>query len=128
MSTHAPTSPAEKHSDVMAPPSGQGVILHAAFAGVRRVPEPVNEPNYTYAPGTPARAELKARLKSMAGEKIEIPLIIGGREIRTIPCCGRFYRWWTRPRSSRVFRSMQSATSRHATRPACCASTTVARC
>src|SRR5687767_3465285 len=83
MSTHAPTSPAEKHSNVMAPPSGQRVTLHAAFAGVRRVPEPVNEPNNTYAPGTPARADLKARLKSMAGEKIEIPLIIGGREIRT---------------------------------------------
>jgi 1-pyrroline-5-carboxylate dehydrogenase len=67
----------------MAPPSGPGVTLHAAFAGVRRVPEPVNEPNNTYAPGTPQRAELKARLKSMAAEKIEIPLIIGGREIRT---------------------------------------------
>ncbi len=67
----------------MAPPSGHGVTLNAAFAGVRRVPEPVNEPNHTYAPGTPQRAELKARLKSMAAEKIEIPLIIGGREIHT---------------------------------------------
>src|SRR6266540_5679238 len=83
MSTHAPTSPAEKHSTAMAPPSGHGVTLNAAFAGVRRVPEPVNEPNHTYAPGTPQRAELKARLKSMAAEKIEIPLIIGGREIHT---------------------------------------------
>lgn len=67
----------------MASPSGAGVTLNAAFAGIRRVPEPVNEPNNTYAPGTPQRAELKARLKSMAGEKIEIPVIIGGREIRT---------------------------------------------
>ena len=67
----------------MASPSGQAVRLDAAFAGVRRVPQPVNEPNYTYAPGTPARAELKARLKSMATEKVDIPLIIGGREIRT---------------------------------------------
>jgi 1-pyrroline-5-carboxylate dehydrogenase len=83
MSTHAPTSPAEKPSTSTAPPSGHGVKLDAAFAGIRRVPEPVNEPNHTYAPGTPARAELKARLKSMAAEKIEIPLIIGGREIRT---------------------------------------------
>ena len=83
MSTHAPTSPAEKHSTAMAPPSGGAVTLTAAFAGIRRVPAPVNEPNYTYAPGTPQRAELKARLKSMAAEKIEIPLIIGGREIRT---------------------------------------------
>ena len=67
----------------MAPPSGHGVTLHAAFAGVRRVPEPINEPINSYAPGTPQRAELKARLKSMAAEKVDIPLIIGGREIRT---------------------------------------------
>jgi 1-pyrroline-5-carboxylate dehydrogenase len=55
----------------------------AAFAGVRRVPQPANDPNRSYAPGTPERAELKARLNAMAAEKIEIPLIIGGREIRT---------------------------------------------
>jgi 1-pyrroline-5-carboxylate dehydrogenase len=55
----------------------------AAFAGVRRVPQPINDVNRTYAPGSPERAELKARLKSMADEKIEIPIIIGGREIRT---------------------------------------------
>jgi 1-pyrroline-5-carboxylate dehydrogenase len=58
-------------------------VLNAAFAGVRRVPAPVNETNRTYAPGTPERAELKARLKSMASEKIDIPIVIGGREIRT---------------------------------------------
>ena len=58
-------------------------MQNAAFAGIRRVPQPVNEPNKSYAPGSPERADLKARLKSMAAEKIEIPLIIGGREIRT---------------------------------------------
>jgi 1-pyrroline-5-carboxylate dehydrogenase len=83
MSTHAPSSPAEKHSTATAPPAGQGVPLHAAFAGVRRVPQPVNEPINSYAPGSPQRAELKARLASMAGERIDIPLIIGGNEIRT---------------------------------------------
>ncbi|HEY3886488.1 MAG TPA: aldehyde dehydrogenase family protein, partial [Vicinamibacterales bacterium] len=83
MSTHAPTSPAEMHSTAVVPPSGEGVTLHAAFAGVRRVPAPVNEPNKSYAPGSSERTELKARLKSMAAEKIDIPLIIGGREIRT---------------------------------------------
>ena len=31
-----------------------------AIAGRRRVPRPENDPNLTYAPGTPARAELKA--------------------------------------------------------------------
>src|SRR5580765_5797566 len=83
MSTHAPTSPAEKPSTAMAPSAGPGATLNAAFAGVRRVPEPVNEPINSYAPGTPQRAELKARLKSMAAEKADIPVIIGGREIRT---------------------------------------------
>jgi 1-pyrroline-5-carboxylate dehydrogenase len=53
------------------------------FAGRRRVPRPENDPNLSYAPGTPARAELKARLKQMAGETIDIPIIIGGKEIRS---------------------------------------------
>ena len=48
-----------------------------------RVPVPVNEPNLTYLPGSPERIELKARLAAMAAEKIDIPIIIGGREIRT---------------------------------------------
>ena len=34
-------------------------------------------------PASPERAELKARLAAMAGERIDIPLIIGGKEIRT---------------------------------------------
>jgi 1-pyrroline-5-carboxylate dehydrogenase len=55
----------------------------AAFNGVRRVPEPVNDPNRSYAPGTPERAELKARLTGMAAEKLDIPLVIGGKEVRT---------------------------------------------
>ena len=55
----------------------------AAFAGIRRVPQPENDPNKSYLPGSPERAELKARLKAMAAEKIDIPVIIGGREIRT---------------------------------------------
>jgi 1-pyrroline-5-carboxylate dehydrogenase len=50
---------------------------------VRRVPEPVNDANRSYAPGTSERAELKARLEAMASEHIEIPLVIGGREVRT---------------------------------------------
>jgi len=55
----------------------------AAFNGNRRVPTPVNEPVRSYAPGSPERAELKARLDLMAGERIDIPLVIGGREVRT---------------------------------------------
>jgi 1-pyrroline-5-carboxylate dehydrogenase len=55
----------------------------AALNAVRQVPTPINEPIKNYAPGSPERAELKARLTSMASERIHIPLIIGGREIRT---------------------------------------------
>ena len=55
----------------------------AAFNGRRRVPPPVNEPNKSYAPGTPERAELKSMLGKMAGERIEIPLVIGGADVRT---------------------------------------------
>ena len=53
------------------------------FAGRRRVPRPENDPNLSYAPGTAARAELKAKLNQMAGETVDIPIIIGGKEIRT---------------------------------------------
>src|SRR4029077_8496613 len=54
-----------------------------AFNGHRRVPPPVNEPIRSYAPGSAERASLKARLKEMAAEKIDMPLVIGGHEIRT---------------------------------------------
>ncbi len=58
----------------------------SAFSGHRRIPAPVNEPNRTYAPGTPERASLKARLKAMASEKIVMPLYIGGKEVKTGSC------------------------------------------
>jgi 1-pyrroline-5-carboxylate dehydrogenase len=51
--------------------------------GIARIPDPVNEPVLNYAPGSPERASLKARLDSMLREAPEIPLIIGGREVRT---------------------------------------------
>jgi 1-pyrroline-5-carboxylate dehydrogenase len=55
----------------------------ASLNAVRRVPVAVNEPIKSYAPGTPERAELKARLASMSNERVDIPIIIGGKEIRT---------------------------------------------
>jgi 1-pyrroline-5-carboxylate dehydrogenase len=47
------------------------------------VPPPGNEPVLDYAPGSPERAELKSTLARMADQVIEIPLIIGGEEVRT---------------------------------------------
>jgi 1-pyrroline-5-carboxylate dehydrogenase len=59
------------------------VTTDFGFNGTRRVPPPVNEPVKAHAPGSPERVELKARLKAMAGERIEIPLVIGGKEVRS---------------------------------------------
>ncbi|APE36726.1 1-pyrroline-5-carboxylate dehydrogenase [Nocardia mangyaensis] len=44
------------------------------------VPEPVNEPPQSYAPGTAGRERLVARLAEIAGECVDVPLVIGGRE------------------------------------------------
>ncbi len=51
--------------------------------GTRRVPKPVNEPVKSYAPGSPERTSLKERLASMVNERVDIPIVIGGKEIRT---------------------------------------------
>jgi 1-pyrroline-5-carboxylate dehydrogenase len=64
-------------------PRAPSTAVLANFNGVRRVPAPINEPVKSYAPGSPERAELKARLEKMAGERVDIPLIIAGREVRT---------------------------------------------
>ena len=53
------------------------------FAGSRRIPAPVNEPVRTYAPYSPERADVQARLASMATERVEIPIVIGGKRIHT---------------------------------------------
>jgi 1-pyrroline-5-carboxylate dehydrogenase len=50
---------------------------------ISQIPTPRNEAVRDYAPGSNERAELKATLDRMSGEQIEIPIIIGGREIRT---------------------------------------------
>jgi 1-pyrroline-5-carboxylate dehydrogenase len=48
-----------------------------------KIPAPVNEPVLSYAPGTRERAELKQTLKDMGSRQIEIPVVVGGKEIRT---------------------------------------------
>lgn len=51
--------------------------------GSFRVPSPDNEPVRPYAPGDPERESLKSVLNEVAATEVEIPLIIGGEEIRT---------------------------------------------
>ncbi len=47
------------------------------------IPTPINEPVRGYEPGSPDRTSLKARLASMAKERIDIPCVIGGKDFRT---------------------------------------------
>ncbi len=47
------------------------------------VPIPTNEPILGYTKGSPEKTALKATLKKMAAQKIDIPMVIGGQEIRT---------------------------------------------
>jgi 1-pyrroline-5-carboxylate dehydrogenase len=82
MATTASPKSASLTPPAASAPSPNGGAV-ANFNGTRRVPAPVNEPVKPYGPGSPERADLKAKLKSMAGERIDIPLVIGGREVRT---------------------------------------------
>ena len=55
-------------------------------AGHYKVPTPTNEPVLSHAPGTPERATLKAELARMLatdGRRFELPMVIGGEEVRT---------------------------------------------
>ncbi len=58
----------------------------ASFDGARRVPVAVNEPVRSYAPHSPERASLQARLATMAAETVEIPIVIGGKRLHTGDC------------------------------------------
>jgi len=51
--------------------------------GLVRLPEPENEPVRSYRPGSPETERLQRKLREMLGERIEIPLVIGGEEVRT---------------------------------------------
>jgi 1-pyrroline-5-carboxylate dehydrogenase len=48
-----------------------------------KFPIPRNEPALAYQPASPDRAALKAALKAVSGQLEDIPVVIGGREIRT---------------------------------------------
>lgn len=61
-------------------------MMTSIFDGAFKIPHPVNESVRSYAPGDAHRVSIKAMLKKMAGERIEIPCIIGGREVRTGNC------------------------------------------
>jgi 1-pyrroline-5-carboxylate dehydrogenase len=51
--------------------------------GIFRPPAPTNEPAKDYAPGSPERAELQKRLAELERERLDVPCVIGGEEVRT---------------------------------------------
>ncbi len=48
-----------------------------------KVPKAVNEPIYSYAPGSPEREKLQKTLADLRSKTIDVPLYIGGEEITT---------------------------------------------
>jgi 1-pyrroline-5-carboxylate dehydrogenase len=54
-------------------------MTHGSF----QTPRPINEPVRGYAPGSAEKHSLKAELARQAAERVDIPLVIGGEELRT---------------------------------------------
>ena len=52
-------------------------------AGFFNVPKPQNEPINSYAPNTPQREALKAKLVEMRNSVADVPMYIGSEEVRT---------------------------------------------
>jgi 1-pyrroline-5-carboxylate dehydrogenase len=63
----------------------QNLILkeNSFMKGNFNVPTPINEPVKSYAPGSPEKIELKAMLKHLRSIEIDIPMYIGGMEVRS---------------------------------------------
>ncbi|WP_291786229.1 aldehyde dehydrogenase family protein, partial [Cecembia sp.] len=51
--------------------------------GFFNVPTPHNEPVKSYAPGSPERKELQAKLKELRAQEVDVPMYIGAEEVRT---------------------------------------------
>ncbi len=53
------------------------------MSGAWNIPIPHNEPVLSYAPGSSERAALKAALVAVGGQQADIPVVVGGREVRS---------------------------------------------
>jgi 1-pyrroline-5-carboxylate dehydrogenase len=53
------------------------------MSGIANIPIPKSEPTLGYLPGSPERAALKSMLGTVGAQTVDIPVVIGGREIRT---------------------------------------------
>jgi 1-pyrroline-5-carboxylate dehydrogenase len=50
--------------------------------GFFQVPKPINEPIYTYAPGTTEREQLAAKISELRSKKIEVTMRIAGKAVK----------------------------------------------
>ena len=53
------------------------------YSNLESVPKAYNEPVLSYKPGSPERAEIKAMLKKLKSEEMEIPMFIDGKPVTT---------------------------------------------
>jgi len=51
--------------------------------GIFNVPVAKNEPILSYAPGSPERVEVKKMLEELRSTEVELPMVIGGKEVYT---------------------------------------------
>ena len=51
--------------------------------GIFRPPPPRNEPVHDYAPGSPEREAVIRKIGEMRGQQMELPMVIGGEDVRT---------------------------------------------
>src|ERR1700712_3784911 len=58
-------------------------IMTIGFCSRSAVPPPVNEPIKGYLKGSHERVEIEKQIKKMRSTQVDIPIIIGGKEIRT---------------------------------------------
>ncbi len=72
-------------------------------------PVPVNEPVQDYSPGSPERRTLVARLKEMERDRIDIPMVIGGKEVTS----GDLYETVMPHRTKHVLGDVHQGSARH---------------
>jgi 1-pyrroline-5-carboxylate dehydrogenase len=77
--------------------------------GFFRPPPAENEPVKSYAPGSPEREDLQLRLREMETERIELPLVIGGKDVTT----GETFEAVMPHRSSHVLADVAKGDSQH---------------
>src|SRR5207302_1545168 len=58
-------------------------LYFSVMNAIPRIPPVVNEPVLSYAPSAPERVELKKALKDLSTRQADIPLVIGGKDVRT---------------------------------------------